>query len=157
MDPLENLTTVATDDDLRKTMIAAEGSLFAALPGMNAAPPDHLLLNLHEYISWNNGIVIVLNIVLWYIAVVLDPLLLQKVFRVGLLQKCVSDVFFIPQDLFDVARVPFFVAGTVQDAIGHQSTSDLQFAGTFQVFPVDAFDDFSFFRDDDQIVVLPAV
>ena len=98
----------------------------------------------------------VLDIVLCYIAVILDPLLRQEVFCKGFLKKCVANVFFIPQDLFDVARVPFFVTGTVQNSIGHQATSDLQFAGTFQVSPEDAFDDLSFFRDDDQFVVLPA-
>jgi len=54
MDPLENLTADAADDDLRKTVVAAEGSLFAALPSMNTATPDHLFLNLHEDFSWNN-------------------------------------------------------------------------------------------------------
>ena len=62
MDPLENLATVVADDDLRKAMVAAECSLFPALPGVDTASPNHLLLHLHEHFSRNDGIVIVLDI-----------------------------------------------------------------------------------------------
>ena len=122
MDSLENLTAVAADDDLRKAMIAAEGSLFAALPRVDTASPDHLFLHLHEDFFWNNGIVVVLDIVLRHITVVLNSLLRQEVFRVGLLKKCIADIFFIPQYLVNVAGVPFFSSSAVQNTISLKAT-----------------------------------
>ena len=52
--------------------------------------------------------------------------------------------------------MPPFIAGTVQDPISHQAAGDLQHAGTFQVFSVDAFDDFCLFGDDDKLIVFAA-
>lgn len=57
MDSPENLTAFAADDDLRKTMVAAEGPLFPTLAGMNTATPDQLLLNLHEDFSRDDAII----------------------------------------------------------------------------------------------------
>jgi hypothetical protein len=43
--------------------------------------------------------------------------------------------------------MPSLVAGTDQFTILHQAAFDLQRAVTFQVFPVDAFDDLSLLKD----------
>ena len=156
MNSPENLTTVAADNDLGKTMAAAESTLLTALPGVNTAPPNHFLLHLHEYFSRHDCVVISFDIILRHNAGVLDPMLVQEVLRVSLLQKRVADIFFVPQDLVQVAGVPSLVTSPVEDPIIHQASGDFQHAGTFQIFPIDAFDDLGLFGDDDQLVVFTA-
>jgi hypothetical protein len=86
-------------------------------------------------------------------AVVLDPLFCEEVNGVGFLQKRITDVLFVPQDLIYVACMPAFSARTVKDTIRFQTASDFQHTGTLKVFPVNALDDFSFLRHNHQTLV----
>ena len=79
------LATLAAENNLGKTVIAGEGTLFPGRAGMDDPPADKLGLHLHEEVFRNNRLVVVLNIVLRHDAVVLDALLSQEVCGVGFL------------------------------------------------------------------------
>ena len=72
----------------------------------------NLALDCIKHIPWDYRLVVALCIVLWYLAVVLPVLLCQEVLGKGLLQKGVSDVFFICEYALYVVGPPFHaVAG----------------------------------------------
>jgi hypothetical protein len=56
--------------------------------------------------------------------------------------------------LIDIAGMPFFISGTIENAVCFKTTLNFQHAGTFEVFPVDALYDFCFLRDNDQALIL---
>lgn len=91
------------------------------------------------------------HIVLRHLTVVGSTLLIQNADRIGLLQKGIADVLLVGKDLMDVALMPFEVSRTVGNAVRFQASLDLQEACTFKVFPVDAADDLSLLRVDDQV------
>ena len=55
----------------------------------------------------------VFHVTLWHKAVVLNSLFGEEVYGVGFLQKGVADVFFVSQNLADVAGVPVRIASAV--------------------------------------------
>ena len=50
--------------------------------------------------------------------------------------------------------MPFFIPGTIKNAVCFKAALDFQHAGTFEVFPVDTSNDFCFLGDNDQALVL---
>jgi len=62
---------------------------------MHNAASDEFFLNLHENVTGDNGFMAVFHIVLRHDAIVLDPLLREKVNCVGFLQQSVADIFLI--------------------------------------------------------------
>lgn len=94
-----------------------------------------------------------LDVVLRDGAVVLDPLLGQKVRGVSLLQERIPHVFFVSENLVDSTGVPFGLARAGENAISLEARSDLVHAFTFEVFPVDPLDDLRLRRIDDQMPI----
>nr|WP_158674997.1 hypothetical protein [Pelolinea submarina] len=77
------------------------------------------------------------DVILWHKAVVFDALFGEEVYGVGFLQKSVSDVLFILKNCPDIAGMPLLASRAVQDTVRFEVTSNFQYAGTFEVFPVD--------------------
>lgn len=50
--------------------------------------------------------------------------------------------------------MPFFISGTIKNAVCFKAALDFQHAGTFEVFPVDALYDFCFLGDNDKSLIL---
>ena len=73
---------------------------------MEVRPPDHFLLHLHLKVAVNNRLMTVFHIILWNNPLVLHPLFNEEVNGIGLLQKGVSDMLFIPQDLLQCFQTP---------------------------------------------------
>ena len=126
---------------------------FAVVAGVDHAPSDQLLLHQQEDVLRNDRFVVAFHIVLRNGAVVLDAFLRQKVRGVGLLQKRVTDVLLVPENLVDGAGVPFCFARAGEDAVRFKPCGDLVHAQALQVFPVDTPDDFGLLRFNDQIAV----
>ena len=118
---------------------------------MQICPPYHFLLHLHIKVTGNDWLMAVLHIILWHDPVVLYPLFCEKIHRICFRKQRVPDIFFILQDFLYSLRSPFFLPCPGKDAVRLQSSPDLQKAGAFQVFPVDSFDYFCFFRLNDQM------
>jgi hypothetical protein len=69
---------------------------------------------------WNDGLMIIFNIVLRDDAVILDALFSQEIGGVCFLQKRITDIFFIPQNLIDGAVIPSLSASSGEYAIRFQ-------------------------------------
>ena len=95
-----------------------------------------------------------LHIVLWDDAVVLDSLFREVIHRVGLLQKGVTYVLFVLQNLPECFRPPPLFIGCRQNSIGFKSLTNLLVAGSFQVFPIDPLYNLGLLRFDDQPPIL---
>ena len=117
VDSAEHFTAFATNDNLRKAVIAAVGTLFAIGTGLDYSPAYQLFLHPQEDVLWNDCVVIAFHIVLWNNAIVLHSGFIQEVCGVGLLKKGITDVFFIAQDLVDGAGPPFCFASAGENAV----------------------------------------
>ena len=87
-------------------------------------------------------------------ALVLHPLFIEKINGIGFLQKGVSDVFFILQDLFKGFRTPLRFPCSGKNVVCFQAAPSLDQAYPFQVLPVDPLYHFRFGRLDYQISFL---
>jgi len=65
--------------------------------GLQPSPPDHFLLHLHEALAGNDGLVASFHVILRNDPLIGDPLLIQEVRGDCLLQKRITDLFFIPK------------------------------------------------------------
>ena len=142
MDAPVKLAALSAENHLRKAMIAGVGAFLACRTLVNDAPADKFLLYLHEDIFRNDGRMIVLNIVLRHDASVLDSFLCKEVGGIGFLQKGIAHVFFVPENLVDRARVPFFFSGTGKDVIRLKSGGYFVHAEAFEIFAIDALHNF---------------
>lgn len=95
VDSSEQLSALAADDDLGETVVAAVAALLAIGAGFNNTSADQFFLYTHIDFFWNNGFVVSFNIILGHKAVILYSGLIQEVCGIGLLQKSVTDIFFI--------------------------------------------------------------
>lgn len=154
MDSAEHLTAVSANNYLGKAMGAAEAALVSILAGMNAATSDQLFLHLHENLAWDDSLMAVFHIVLRNEAVVFDSLFREEINGIGFLQKGVADVLLVAKNRVNVTCMPFFLSGSIQDAICLQTMGNLHHTGAFKVFPVDALHGFGFFRYNHQLLVL---
>ena len=102
-------------------------------------------------VSRNDGLMVVLYIILRDNAVVLHPGLVQEIGGIGFLQESVADVFLIAENLVDGAGVPFGFASACQNAVPLQTGSDLVHTVSFQILPVNAFDHFGLGGINDQM------
>jgi len=123
-------------------------------PRCNIGASYHLLLDAHENISWNDGFVAVLHIILRHNTLVHHPLLRQEICCHCFLQKGIADVFFIRQDFVQCAGKPVVVSCRRLDSVCSKSFSDIVIAFPFHKFPVYPFYNLSFFRIDDEVPVL---
>ena len=151
MDSPELFTALAADNHLGKAMVAAICVLLPVRAGLYGASPNQFLLHPHENVSRNDGLMVVLYIILRDNAVVLHPGLVQKIGGIGFLQESVADVFLIAENLVDGAGVPFGFASACQNAVPLQTGSDLVHTVSFQILPVNAFDHFGLGGINDQM------
>ena len=79
----------------------------------------------------------VFHIILWDNTLVLYPLFIEKINGIGFLQKGISDVLFILQDLLQCFRTPLRFPCPGKNAVCFQATPDLEQTCPFQVLPVD--------------------
>ena len=148
------LVAVSAENHLCKAVIVGEAAFLAGRADMNYQTADKLCLHLHEELFRNDRLVIALHIVLRDGAVVLDPLLCQKVCGIGFLKQGVAHVLLVAENLVDGAGVPFCLASAGEDTISHEPVGDLIHDGAFQIFPVDALYDFCLLRINDQVAVV---
>lgn len=153
----QNYSVIHYNDDALKadkiyefiSRIEWECVLLPVRAGLYRASPNQFFLHPHENVSRNDGLMVVLYIILRDNAVVLHPGLVQEIGGIGFLQESVADVFLIAENLVDGAGVPFGFASARQDAISLQTSGDLVHAVPFQIFPVNAFNRFSLGRIND--------
>ena len=119
------LAELAADHELCKAVLAGVAAPFAVAAGIHLASSGHLLLHQQEDILGDDSFMVVLHVILRNGAVVLDPLLGQKVRSVGFLQQGITDVFLVGQDLPGSAWVPSGLACACEDAVRLQPGSDL--------------------------------
>ena len=93
------------------------------------------------------------HIVLRHEAVVLNSGFIQEVGGVSLLEKGVTDVFFVSENLVDGAGMPFGFACSGENAVTFQPGGNFIHAKAFQVFSINALYDFCLFRVDDKVAV----
>ena len=112
-------------------MVAAIWVLLPVWAGLYRASPNQFFLHPHENVSRNDGLMVVLHIILRNNAVVLHPGLVQEIGGIGFLQERVADVFLIAENLVDGAGVPVGFASACQNAVPLQTGSDLVHATDF--------------------------
>lgn len=89
-----------------------------ALAAIGHFPLHHL-----EHFRVDDGLVVILDIVLWDFALVDLGLLGQEIDGVAFLKERIAFVLLIAEDTFDGEDVPFFAAGC-QDAVLRKYVSD---------------------------------
>ena len=104
-------------------------------------------------VSRNDGLMVVLYIILRDNAVVLRPGLVQEIGGIGFLQESVADVFLIAENLVDGAGPPFCFASAGEDAVCFQTFCNPVHRVALQVFTVDAFYHLCLLRIDDEISI----
>lgn len=134
-------------------MVAAVATFLAVGAGLDYSPADQFFLNLQVDFPRNNGFVVTFHIVLRHAAVVLDSGFIQEIGGVSLLEKSITDVFLISENLVDGAGMPLSFACSGENAVTLQTGGNLVHAEAFQIFAIDAFDDFCLLRVDDQIPI----
>ena len=130
MNSSEHFTTVATNNNLCKTVLAAVAVLFTVGTCLNNASAYQFFLNSHKDFFWNNGFVVAFNIILWNDTGVFNSGLVKKVSSISFLQKCIADVFFITKNFVYGACPPFCFAGTSQNTICFKPTDNFIHAVT---------------------------
>ena len=123
MDPLENVAAVRAADDARKCVLSAvHVSVSGSFPDARSA--HYFLLHLHVDFPRDDGLVVVLHVVLRSDAVVDHPLFGQEVSGDRLLQERVTNVLLVHQDLLDGTAMPVFAACRGPDAVSRQPMPD---------------------------------
>ena len=64
VDPAVKLPALSAEDDLRETVIAGKPALLAGRPDMHGAAADQFLLYAHKNVFWDDGLVVVLHVIL---------------------------------------------------------------------------------------------
>lgn len=123
-------------------MVAAVAALLTIGAGLDHSSADQFFLNLQVDFLRNNGFVVTFHIVLRHESVVLNSGFIQKIGGVCLLEKGITDVFFISENLVDGAGMPFGFACPGENAVTFQPGGNLIHAKAFQVFSINALYDF---------------
>ena len=87
-------------------MVAAVASFLSVGTGLDHSSTYQFFLHSHVNLSRDNRFVVAFNIILWNNAGVLDSGLVKKISGVGLLQKGVTDVFLVMENLVNGACIP---------------------------------------------------
>lgn len=93
-----------------RTFYPAGEYAHAARPVLPGMPGRHLVLRLLEHGGADDGLVVVLHIILRHLALVYLLLLGEEVHRVHLLQESVAFIFFVGKNAFDRAGRPCLLA-----------------------------------------------
>lgn len=152
--PAVDLTAHRTVNDARQFVLATVYPLFPLRSAMEVCPSHHLLLHLHIKVAWNNRLMAAFHIVLWDNAVVLDSLFREEIHCIGFLQKGITDVLLVLQDLPQCFRTPFRFSCRRQDFIRLKPSSCLEQTTALQVFPVDALHNLRLSRLNNQMPIL---
>lgn len=143
MDSSKHLTAVAANNNLRKAVLAAVASFLSISAGLNHSPAYQFFLYTHVNLSRDNRFVVTFNIILRNDASVLHSGLIQEVGGVGLLQKGITDVFLVAENLVDGACMPSWFTCAGKNTISFKSSCNLIHAVAFKVLSIDSFYDFS--------------
>ena len=113
--PSEVTAAVPADKSFRKGVFAGKPSTiglgFLGIGGLFTFPAGYFLLNLIKHFPWDDGRMVVLDVVLREFSIVLLDLAFNEICRVGFLQQDVTHVLLILQDALDGFRAPVLVAG----------------------------------------------
>ena len=145
MEPTEHFAVLAADDDLREAVGATVAALLTIGTGLAHSSADQFFLNLQVDFIRNNGFVVTFHIVLRHEAVVLEFSFIQEIGGVSLLEKSITDIFLISENLVDGAGLPLSFACSGENAVTLIHTE------TFQVFSINAFYNFCLFRVNDKV------
>ena len=143
MDSSEHFTAIATNDNLRKAVIAAVASFLSVGTGLDYSPTYQFFLHAHVNFSWNNRFMVSFNIILRNNAGVLNSGLVKKVGGVCLLKKGITDVFLVAENLVDGTCMPSWFTCAGKNTISFKSSCNLIHAVAFKVLSIDSFYDFS--------------
>ena len=136
-----NAAAIPADD------LTGEGAAAVPLPGIRLALL-HLLLHLIPGSRLYDGRMAVPNIILGDLAFVHLHFLGQKIGGELLLKASVPLVFFIGQDAFDHAVLPFLLSARCRDPFIRQRPCDPADSHPFDEHPVDPTHQLGFFRHD---------
>ena len=126
-----------------------------AVPALGAG--SHQRLHHLEGLRIDNGLVVVLDVVLRDFTLVGLFLLGQKIYSEGLLQQRITLVLFVGENAFDVAGVPVVLAAGRRNAFFGQRPGNLEWRLALQEHSVDALDQLGLFRVYHEVVVRPHV
>ena len=143
---------MSTEDNVCKSVLATVLSASQHI-GFKAGTSGLLLLNPQKQIPWNDGIIIVLYIILRNKSLILYSFFGKKVSAYRLLQEGITDVLFVSENLTQCCCTLFGFARCRLNTVSLQSPADDVVAVTFQIFPKDSFHHFSFFLVDDELSV----
>ena len=115
-------------------------------------PLDHL-----KGLRVDDGLVVVLHIVLRNLTLIGFHLLGQEVLAEGFLQQSIAFVLLVRQDALDGGLAPLVLACRCRDAFIGQRLGDAVRRHPFEKHAVDALDNFGLLRVDHQISILTSV
>ena len=120
-------------------------------------PGRHLVLRLLEHGGADDGLVVVLHIILRHLALVYLLLLGEEVHRVHLLQESVAFIFFVGKNAFDRAGRPCLLAAGRWDALRRQQFCDCVGRAPLQEEAVNPADGLRLFLVDDEVSIFAPV
>ena len=91
------------------------------------------------------------NIILRNDSGVLNSSLVKKISGVSLLEKCITDVFFVAENLVDGVCIPSRFTSASKNTISFKTCSNLIHAVAFKVLSIDFLYNFSLFRVNDKV------
>lgn len=124
-------------------MVAAIASFLSIGAGLNHSSAYQFFLHTHVNLSWNNCFVVTFNIILRNNAGVLNSGLVKKIGGVSLLEKGITDVFLIAENLVNGAGMPSRFTCAGKNTISFKSSCNLIHVVAFKVLSIDSFYDFS--------------
>ena len=150
--PPVNLAALRADHHAGKGGVLTAVNAFI-LTNVEIHPPRHFVLNAHENLASNDCLLASFHIVLRNDASVCNTILGKEIHCIGLLQKGITDVFFVGHNLFDRRRNPLFFPRTGKDAIRHQAVANVEQAAAFHILPVNPLHNLRLFRLNDEFSV----
>ena len=118
-------------------MVAAIASFLSISAGLNYSPAYQFFLYTHVNLSRDNRFVVSFNIILWNDAGVLNSGLVKKISGVRLLEKGVTHVLLVAEDLVDGAGVPARFTSAGKNTICFKACCYLIHTVAFKVLSVD--------------------
>lgn len=131
--------------------------MYSAVPVPAFDSTLHLHLHKLEGFRLDDGLVIILDIILRDFVLVNLRLFGQVVGGVGLLQQGITLVFFIAEYAFYGRNAPLLFTARCGDAVIGELLGNAVIGHSLQEHSVDAFNDYRLFPVDDQIAVRPTV
>ncbi len=132
-------------------MVATVTSFLCIGTGLNHSPAYQLFLYSHVDFFWNNRLVVAFNIILRNDSGVLNSGLVKKVSSVSLLEKGITDVFLVAENLVDGACMPSWFTCAGENTVCFKACYNLIHAGTFKVLTIDSLYDFSLLGVNDKV------